>query len=39
MRAAAQPAPKPLSMLQTVTPEAHELSMPSSADSPPNDAP
>ena len=38
-RAANTPAPNPLSMLTTVTPGAHELSIASSAASPPNDAP
>ena len=33
------PAPKPLSMLTTETPDAQELSIDSSADNPPNDAP
>ena len=33
------PAPNPLSMLTTETPDAQELSIESSADSPPNDAP
>jgi len=37
--AAAYPAPKPLSMLTTVTPGAHELSMPSRAAMPPKLAP
>ncbi len=36
---ARQPAPKPLSMLTTLTPLAHELSIESRAASPPNDAP
>lgn len=36
---AATAAPKPLSMFTTTSPAAHELSMPSSADSPPNAAP
>ena len=36
---ARNPAPKPLSMLTTDTPAAQELSMDSSADTPPNDAP
>jgi hypothetical protein len=39
MRRAAAAAPKPLSMLTTVMPEAHELSMPKSAAKPPNEAP
>ena len=39
IRLAAAAAPKPLSMFTTVTPAAQELSMPSSAASPPNDAP
>jgi hypothetical protein len=39
MRLAAAAAPKPLSILTTVTPAAQELSMPSRAASPPNDAP
>src|SRR6267378_288215 len=39
MRLAAAAAPNPLSILTTVTPEAQELSMPSRAASPPNDAP
>ncbi len=39
IRLAAAAAPNPLSMLTTVTPAAHELSMPSSAASPPNEAP
>ncbi len=38
-RAANTPAPKPLSMLTTVTPGAHELSIASSAATPPNEAP
>src|SRR6185436_14327153 len=38
-RAAKTPAPKPLSMFTTVTPGAQELSIPSSAATPPNDAP
>ena len=38
-RAAAQPAPKPLSMLTTVMPAAQELSMASRAASPPSEAP
>ena len=33
------PAPKPLSMFTTDTPEAHEFSMASSAATPPNEAP
>ena len=33
------PAPKPLSILTTETPDAQELSIDSSADNPPNDAP
>lgn len=37
--AAAQAAPNPLSMLTTVTPEAQQFSMPSSAATPPNAAP
>ncbi len=39
IRLAAAAAPKPLSMLTTVTPAAQELSMPSSAARPPNEAP
>src|SRR6266568_4834300 len=39
MRLAAAAAPNPLSILTTVTPEAHELSIPSSAAMPPNEAP
>jgi hypothetical protein len=39
MRDAAAAAPKPLSMFTTVTPEAQELSIPSSAAMPPSDAP
>ncbi len=39
MRHAAQAAPNPLSMLTTVTPLAHEVSMPSSAESPAKLAP
>ena len=39
MRAASAAAPNPLSMLTTVTPAAQELSIPSSAAMPPNDAP
>jgi len=39
MRLAAAAAPNPLSMLTTVTPEAQEFSMASSAASPPNEAP
>ncbi len=39
IRLAAAAAPKPLSMFTTVTPAAHELSMPRSAASPPNAAP
>src|SRR6266576_2873353 len=39
MRLAAAAAPNPLSMLTTVTPDAHELSIPSNAAIPPNDAP
>ena len=38
-RAAKTPAPKPLSMLQTVTPGAQELSIASSAARPPYDVP
>ena len=38
-RAANTPAPKPLSMLTTVTPGAQELSIPSRAAIPPNEAP
>ena len=38
-RAAKTPAPYPLSMLTTVTPGAQELSIASSAASPPNEAP
>ena len=39
MRAAATPAPYPLSMLTTVTPGAQELSMPRRAARPPKEAP
>ena len=39
IRLATYPAPNPLSMLTTVTPEAQELSMPSSAEIPPKLAP
>ena len=39
IRLAAAAAPKPLSMFTTVTPAAQEFSMPSSAASPPNEAP
>ena len=39
MRLARKPAPKPLSMFTTDTPLAHELSIASSAATPPNDAP
>jgi hypothetical protein len=39
MQEATQAAPKPLSMLTTVTLEAQELSMPSSAATPPKLAP
>src|SRR6185436_6426964 len=39
MTPAAYPAPNPLSMLTTVTPAAHELSIARSAARPPNDAP
>src|SRR3989441_11346330 len=39
MRLAAAAAPNPLSMFTTVTPEAQELSMASSAASPPKEAP
>src|SRR6056297_552102 len=39
MRLAAKAAPKPLSMLTTVTPEAQELSIPSRAATPPKAAP
>src|SRR2546428_5742590 len=39
MRLAAAAAPNPLSMFTTVTPDAHELSMASSAARPPKDAP
>lgn len=39
MRVAAAAAPKPLSMLTTVTPAAQLFSMESSAASPPKDAP
>ena len=39
MRCATTPAPKPLSMLTMDTPEAHELSMASSAANPPKLAP
>ena len=38
-RAAKTPAPKPLSMLTTVTPGAQEFSIASSAATPPKDAP
>jgi hypothetical protein len=38
-RAENTPAPKPLSMLTTVTPGAHELSIASSAANPPNELP
>ena len=38
-RAAKTPAPYPLSMLTTVTPGAHELSIASRAATPPNEAP
>lgn len=38
-RKAAMAAPKPLSMLTTVTPEAHDESMPKSAVNPPSDTP
>jgi hypothetical protein len=37
--AAAKAAPKPLSMFTTEMPDAHDVSMPSSAASPSNDAP
>jgi len=37
--AAMRPAPKPLSMFMTATPEAHEFSIPSSAAIPPRLAP
>ncbi len=36
---AANPAPKPLSIFTTVTPEAHVLSIPSNAAAPPKLAP
>ena len=39
MRAAIVPAPKPSSMLTTASPAAHELSIASSAETPPNAAP
>ena len=39
IRAAIVPAPKPSSMFTTATPAAHEVSIESSADTPPNDAP
>ena len=39
LRAAAKAAPKPLSMLQTVIPEAHEVSMQASAAKPLSAAP
>lgn len=39
IRPAANAAPKPLSMLQTVTPDAQLLSMPRSAARPPNAEP
>ena len=39
MRLARNPAPKPLSMLTTLTPAAQEFSIASSAATPPNDAP
>ena len=39
MRAAANAAPNPLSMFTTVTPDAHDVSIPSSAASPSNAAP
>ena len=39
IRLAAAAAPKPLSMLTTVTPAAQELSIPRSAARPPNEAP
>src|SRR5690606_3575082 len=39
IRLAAAAAPKPLSMFTTSTPDAQELSMPSSAARPPKDAP
>ena len=39
MRLARNPAPKPLSIFTTETPLAQELSMDSSADTPPKDAP
>ena len=39
IRAARQPAPKPLSMFTTATPVAQELSMVSSAANPPKEAP
>ena len=39
MRLARNPAPKPLSMLTTLHPDAQELSIESSADSPPKLAP
>lgn len=39
MRIAAMAAPKPLSILTTVTPEAQEFSIAKSAATPPNEAP
>ena len=39
MRLARKPAPKPLSMFTTLTPLAQELSILSSADTPPKEAP
>ena len=39
IKLATKPAPKPLSIFTTVTFEAHELSMPSNAASPSNEAP
>ena len=39
MRAAMVPAPKPSSMLTTARPAAHELSIASSAETPPNAVP
>ena len=39
MRAAIVPAPKPSSMFTTATPAAQEVSIASSADTPPNEAP
>ena len=39
IRLATKPAPKPLSILTTVTFDEHELSIPSNAATPPNEAP